>query len=197
MHGSRLTCMTFYLKVLIWQNGSQWVSIECGGSPDSGFVQMISRVLRKMFTNKYFANVPLQNCESAILGMMDTGVKHSQNFGSKGNVCPVQVSLKEQFLWPRKWILDGQVEKWKLVHLTSVTLTRCYLQTGNSFVPETEKSESWPPHHDDSGKVAYKHQLHSGSHPTLTTVYNEDNNGSFNYVTQFRHMENNGQHANN
>ena len=74
-------------------------------------------------------------------------------------ICPVQVSLKEQFLWPRKWILNGQVEKWKLVHLTSVTLTRCYLQTGNSFVPETEKSESWPPHHDDSGKVAYKHQI--------------------------------------
>lgn len=67
---------------------------------------MIFRVLRKMFTNKYFANVPLQNCESAILGMMDTGIKHSQNFGRKGNVCPVQVSLKEQFLWSRKWIFD-------------------------------------------------------------------------------------------
>ena len=44
------------------------------------FNQMISRVLRKMFTNKYLANVPLQNCESAILGMMDTVAKHSQNF---------------------------------------------------------------------------------------------------------------------
>ena len=45
--------------------------------------RMISRVLRKMFTNKYLANVPLQNCESAILGKMDTGAKHSQNFGKR------------------------------------------------------------------------------------------------------------------
>ena len=34
-----------------------------------------------------------------------------------------------------------------------------------------------------------KHQRHSGSHPPLTTVDNDDNNGSFNYVTQFRHRE--------
>ena len=46
----------------------------------------------------------------------------------------------------------------KVGYLTSVTLTRCYLRAGNSFVPETnfsvsrEETESWL-HHDDSGKV--------------------------------------------
>ena len=63
---------------------------------------MIFRVMRKMFTNKYLANVPLQNCESAILGMIDTGIKHSQNFGRKGNVCPVQVKLKRAILVVKK-----------------------------------------------------------------------------------------------
>lgn len=52
---------------------------------------MIFRVLRKMFANKYLANVLLQNGESAILGNDGyTGTKHSQNFGRIGNVCPVQ-----------------------------------------------------------------------------------------------------------
>ena len=46
----------------------------------------------------------------------------------------------------------------KVGHLTSVTLTRCYLRTGNSFVPETDFSVSRAEtesclHHDDSGKV--------------------------------------------
>ena len=134
MHGSRLTCMTFYLKALFWQNGSQWVSIECASSHDISCSE--ENVYKQIFGQCAFTKLWVSNS-----GKDGYRSKTFSEFREKGNVCSVCTC-----------------NEMKVGHLTSVTLTRCYLRAGNSFVPETDfsvsraETESWL-HHDDSGKV--------------------------------------------